>query len=292
MPSFLYPVFTLGVFALFHFLLNRDTSGLKELAMSSLAIILLVTLLYSPVFLISGIRSVTSNEYVQRRPLMYVLSAMPEHFKETFNWLLSNQWGYIVAIILTITLLWQTRYHRDQRYSLSAYFIICCALPLLIIPAHSVIPFHRTWIHLAFVITLGMVLVTNILIQRLERKEIAFFSTCTLIILVGMINFHIRIGEEEKRTIQTDKLARFLFDQRYESVFVESDLTDVPLNYFYAVRGRSYSVDRGHSVSFHSERNYDLVVLEKHSTLAGELRQYKVIYEDDFVRVYKDKDKL
>jgi 4-amino-4-deoxy-L-arabinose transferase-like glycosyltransferase len=125
----------------------------------------LTGLLYAPVAVASGPRSVTSNEFVAPSSWFAFLERLPRHFIDT-----AETWGrdlpiplrILLAVLLVVSLLLTPRLSRYAVPPLAT--ILVWSLPVL--AAQRVVPFTRVWL---FAVPLAAVGVAGVLGAALDR---------------------------------------------------------------------------------------------------------------------------
>jgi hypothetical protein len=112
-----------------------------------LATAVLTGILYAPVFAASGVRSVTSNEFVEPRSWSAFLEMLPEHGRDTIE-----SWGrdlpFVVTALLAVAVVASLPLTPHiSRFSIPPFLaIVAWALPVLAL--QRVVPFTRVWLFL------------------------------------------------------------------------------------------------------------------------------------------------
>ena len=157
-PIYLYPFLSLFGFSMVLFLVNKNKTAVFKTFQYGLATCILTFAVYSPVFAVSGIQSVTSNKFVNSLSIKEVMSGFLNHINQTFHFFTSGNYVYIfaLALFLVFILALKTIEFKPAIY-LSIFMILM--VPILIF-IHKVLPVERTWIYLlvplTFVISLLM----------------------------------------------------------------------------------------------------------------------------------------
>jgi len=120
---------------------------LERLAACALAIALLTLVLYAPVYAASGVRSVTSNEFVEPQSWSTLLELLPGHARDTVEtW--TRDLPIIVSILLAAgvaaSIVLTPRISRFPIPPLAA--VIVWTLPALAL--QRIVPFTRVWLFL------------------------------------------------------------------------------------------------------------------------------------------------
>ena len=126
----------------------------------------LTGLLYAPVVVASGIRSVTSNEFVERRSWGSFLDELPAHAGNTLEtWYrdLPTAVGVVLGICLVASLLLTPRLSRIP----VPPFAVMVGVALVTLTAQRVVPFTRTWL---FLLPLAFVAIGGLVGRGLETR--------------------------------------------------------------------------------------------------------------------------
>lgn len=193
-PIYLYPFVSLFGFAFLFFLVTKNTTGIYKTLQFGALTGFLTLVVYSPIFAVSGIKSVTSNKFVQ--PLSYseIFEGLGQHLTNTLQFFTGSKYGYW-AVIGIITLLIPTLLKsRIKRNTYPSIFILLF-VPFLIV-IHKVLPVERTWIYLLvpilFLIAIGI-----------NELKISKWLLGFCIIYTGLINFG-----WEKQMLWYDKICK------------------------------------------------------------------------------------
>ena len=148
-PVMLYPLGGVLLWLALSRLVARATLWpfLGRLGICSVAIAALTLLLYAPVFAASGVRSVTSNDYVAPRSWGIFFDSLPGHVRETFEtWVrdLPLVFSVALAIGLVASLLLTPFLSRFPVPPLLA--VVAWTVPVLVL--QRVVPFTRVWLFL------------------------------------------------------------------------------------------------------------------------------------------------
>ncbi len=148
-PVMLYPLGGVFLWLLLSRLVHRRPPHrfVGHLGGCVLATTILVLLLYAPVFAASGVRSVTSNEFVEPRSWSAFIDLLPGHVWDTLEtW--DRDLPLVVAVLLGIGLLASIPVHpRLSRFPVSPVLAtVMWTIPVLAF--QRVLPFTRVWLFL------------------------------------------------------------------------------------------------------------------------------------------------
>ncbi|MFR9165963.1 MAG: hypothetical protein ACLVKO_07035 [Dysgonomonas sp.] len=202
MPSFLYPIVMLNLLILIY-----NYKNIVQQIKYNIASGVLTFVLYTPVFLVSGIKALTNNQFVspENHTRLDVLKQLPLFGYETIADL-TGMSGLKMAIILAVVLIIAIKNKDKSAITLWLVFGITPALLLLV---HSVIPFYRTFIYYTFIIAF----LTGISVRdELNKINIKILAVFVLILQIGsVVYFKQNIAEAETfNTYANDVTKRIL----------------------------------------------------------------------------------
>lgn len=191
MPSFLYPFFTLHLYI---FLKRR--SVIKKQLITIFVTVIAVMVLYTPIIIVNGLKSLVGNEYVKPISRMEVLGNLPGFFIQSINEIFGFSFLLIIPFLI-ISFFYCMLYKKTEDAFDFTLFIFVVPVILLL---HSVIPFPRTFLYYGFLIIF--------LIFKPFKDFISSFKSKNLLILViafqtlMLINFNQKIIPYEERDPQ------------------------------------------------------------------------------------------
>ena len=147
----------------------RPLLGRLGVCVVSIAVLTLV--LYAPVFAGSGIRSVTSNEYVEPQSWATFFDRVPDHLRDTFE-----TWDRDLPLALSVVLLIGLAGGLALTPLLSRYPIppllatIAWVVPVVVV--QRVIPFTRVWLSLVPLALATVAAFYGWLLERLPRSRV------------------------------------------------------------------------------------------------------------------------
>ncbi len=190
MPSFLYP-FTAATFFGYYFLLSRKQfPSLKKLVLSNLITVFCVGILYSPVIIISGIKSIIANPYSKPIPRLAVFQGIIPHFKETARWIfgIRNESTALLLMIIAIVTLLIASYKTQNSTKIKLLASILLAAPIIVL-LHSVIPYPRTWIFLSVSVFISLGVFINYFFHKPLSKPPIYIPVVILCIFALLTSF-------------------------------------------------------------------------------------------------------
>jgi hypothetical protein len=172
-PVMLYPLGGVLVWLLLSRVVARAPMRplLWRLGFCVFSIAVLTLVLYAPVFAASGIRSVTSNEYVEPQSWATFFDRLPDHARDTFEtW--DRDLPLVVSVVLLIGLAGGLALTpRLSRYPVAPLVAtIAWIVPVVIV--QRVVPFTRVWLSLVPLALAVIAAFYGRLLERLPRSRL------------------------------------------------------------------------------------------------------------------------
>jgi len=187
MPSFVYPFVTVNIFILIY-----NYKHILKQAVYNLITGIAVLVLYTPIFLTSGFKAISGNQFVTPTlSRMETLGELPAFFYRTIGDL-SGIPPFIVIGFMAVALLIATKNKDKKSLSLWGIFVIT---PFVLLFLHNVIPFYRTFIYYCFIIVFLTGISLSAYIDRLKKAWL--ISALLAIQVAGVIHFKLDIAEAE-----------------------------------------------------------------------------------------------
>lgn len=184
-PIFLYPFISLHLIYFIFALKEKDKSLLKLFFVSSLGVSLLVFLLYLPIIVVSGLKSIIGNAWVLPMTFQKFWSGYGNYIKNNFNYLFDFKYGYLIALLLLLVGLLIL---KSDRKFWPYLFVSCLFVPFFILIVQKVYPFYRVWDYLIFIFALLAGAICS-LIMKLKSKILRTILAFALIIIIFSLGF-------------------------------------------------------------------------------------------------------
>jgi hypothetical protein len=295
MPSFLYLFGSVSLFAALICTASKDWARFRTLIVGSVITGGLVVILYTPVFLISGVGAVTNNSYVQKRTLPDIYAQSPTHFANTGNWMMGGYatYGYLVCAILLLVIIVEALRNSGQRLLALAALVLLTA-PLFIVFLHRVIPFERTWSYCIFPLVLGFCFLMQRLSNYLPTKHSGWYFITAAVILVNGLVFEHAYQRNYALDKDTQQIAQLALKKDFHSFFIANDYQEVLLYYYYLVANQPYQVTNvqtgGRLVKGES---YDCLLVNKQPPAASvDTSQFKLVMVSGYSAVFEKKPRM
>lgn len=179
MPSFLYPFFTINLFILCFNYKNIITQ-----VRFNIYTLTGVFILYLPVLIVLGWSALSGNHFVKPLDRGYVISALPEFFSTAIRQIFAFP-PYILIPFLLILSIYSGIKKEKKTFVL---WLICLLTPFILLTAHSVIPFHRTFIYYGFILVFLCSITLKNEIGRIPVKILLILLVCIQIFQLYRFN--------------------------------------------------------------------------------------------------------
>lgn len=231
MPSFLYPYITLNIFLVGYALYQKQKDLAIRAVIWSLFTVALVLILYAPIFLISGISSITSNSYVAPIGFSKVLQGLIPHYNQTFEYLFNIKFAIVPVFAVVIAARFMSP--RKMIANLNLWILVFAfIIPML----HSVIAFTRTWIYLFIPVLVSLGLILETYINGHQRKSLVRIAGVAIAILLSITSYR-AILKQEDYAIEANRTNQYLLHNNIFSIYINEPLMDTYIVYIYKAHG-------------------------------------------------------
>ncbi|MBK9246860.1 MAG: glycosyltransferase family 39 protein [Ignavibacteria bacterium] len=219
-PSFLYPFCILTSYVIFQLLRRNKFNLILQVIISSAIISCCTIIVYSPVLLISGLKSIVGNYYTMPIPRGEVAVRLLPHFLSTAKWLVAMPSEYISIAVVGVALVLLVHAAKTKKSHFTVLIALLLAPPVLLL-LHSVIPFERSWIFLSIPFSIAMGWLAdncNVL-----RRPLVLYSTISVLIIGLVLLFQTRHYEFYSRDYCLEELTQHIDTSRSKSIGYDSD---------------------------------------------------------------------
>src|SRR5690606_12547254 len=274
MPSFLYP------YILFNCIIFLKSQQYRKVQIiSTLSTAGVVAFLYTPVIILNGISALINNDYVAPIERFEVLQRMPSFLCSSIEDITGFPW--YIPFLLTIGSVIYTIRKKKRIFLYRELVLVFLLGPPILLIAHSVIPFSRTFNYYGFIFIFLIVLPFFQDLLRFGSRKILVCVVIIQFILVAHFGFGIRHHDIYSRL--SDKIAEQIAgDHHY---IVNSYLFDAYLLFELKTRGYSnYTLQYHPSIEMNTDSicNIDFIVIDGD---ADQTITREPIYENQFYNV-------
>ena len=222
-PVFLYPftIFLLWIF------LKEGKIAINELVIYCFGTVILSLVLYTPVFLYTGLDSLINNPYIVKYNIIEMPQFIFSKFFSLFQWFL-NGYGLSIFVLCSLGLIVGAFLKNKKANLLLASSIISIAILMF---AHRVVPPNRT---LIFVLLVLIPIVINGLLFWVKRERlyliIGFFIVVVLSIYLNKDRY---LLSKDKSIFEYDKIALEIIDiLKTDDALYATLPVDYPFQYY------------------------------------------------------------
>lgn len=272
-PCYLYVTAPVYIIVAIKFLIENKRKSIVRLIWLSIIVGVITLLLYIPVFLQTGIDSLINNQFVAPKARGQVLSELIPHFKAVFNSLISlTLWKSVMVLSLTISLLLFSLKDQENKSKVIAITFYLMACPVILL-AHSVVPFPRTW---SFLIVPLSFLFAGVIysVGKIKNNSVKVLAWVLAFITIAQLNgiaaFAPSKGlyRESNYNIIANKTGQLIMESEFTNIFCPHPLLWLHLQYQFKEAGYNYSMSFEDSSFESTAKNsvaipYDLLVLDE-----------------------------
>lgn len=262
-----------------------------------------VMLLYSPIFLLSGWKSIIANTWVKPQEITAFLAAYPSYLWELHGNLLSWESGGGVLVLLVwgacswvffyptiakklLNTIVDNSLTEKKIQQMAMGFLSLSLFPLVLLPFQRVLPFHRVFLYksLAEFFVLAVIAVWIVQQLKLKKKWLIGFLMTFFYISFSLFTAYTYISDKHSIYRQMPKLIRKVVSSNVKHIFVGEDVYNVFLRLEYLKIGQQLDIEVDKA-----DKNDEVLILRKAQLfpLSLDSSAYTKFYEDDFVSGYR-----
>ena len=288
---FLYPFVTLSLVIAGYIIYERKYELIKTFIYYNLLIIAGVLLLYMPVFLISGISSITSNPWMIKLDWQIYFSLLPKFIKGAFEFILGiDKFALAIGVIIIISGLLVLLIEKKKTWFwlLVSFFIV----PLILLTIQRLQPYNRVWCYLIFPTSLCLIFVWDYLVSffsKIKYAQVFLTSVFALIIIGYTINYFYEMTAHGFIMYDNvDRITKYIVSENNVKVYTNDDSYNLFLRYHSSQIGKNVVPEMN---TLPENKNFNYVLLTKNASFPATINEadYKLKEQDDFIRVYKHK---
>jgi hypothetical protein len=285
-PVFLYPFSSMFLWSLFVIWKKHDRPLFFKTFALYFSIVVLVLILYLPVFLVNPPEVIFGNPWVSSPADFY--SRFPQYLLQLNNFWWSDNFSLLFSSAALAGLIWLG---AKNNISIVVAIILLFFFPWLMIFIQKVLPFERVWLYYLLFLSVGLsYLIINLICIFTKdaswQKKIAI--ACTIVVLVFFTFFNYRILEQETFSYykELDK-----FFAKIDSMHLKNkniQVTDADYNTFM----RFHAIEKKNQLRVISSRDEitkpDLLIMPKDQPLQDS--SYIFLFQNSYVKAYKAPD--
>jgi hypothetical protein len=280
-PAFLYPYGTIILYLGAWAIIKEQNVLLRKIILWCMFTTFCVIILYTPIFIVSGIKSVTSNNFVLPISRTTVLHNLADHFMLTYSLFFYFPFALPSVIVLLLLAFINKQYRIISVFNL---WIIVFAFAIPVI--HSVLPFPRIWIYLE----VPVIFSAGSLLQYAfsPRLPMGVLISFLLIFMVAECVQNTRlVYQEENYAVEAKQMCGYLLANKVKIVYTNEALTDVFVIYTYKELNKPVQCFMHPSDIADTANKMDALILKKDTKDIAP--GYYPMYNNDYVIVYRKK---
>lgn len=268
-PTFVYPVITCFIIGILLF--KEKMIWIK----AHLLMGLITIILYSPVFLISGIGSITNNSWVKPLSFSVFLSEYFTYLIDVFESLVEFQEVSILVFLLILSTLFY--FKKDKKIII--YSLLFFVIPLFVLLFQQVLPFSRIWIYLLIIQSIWIAL----LLEYVVRKKIMMYLLLLLTIIFSMYKWEKEFRNGFGVYDEISAVINLLLEKNPQLVYIEEDSYNILTRYKFQQKDKKVTVEVD---SFEKEKKYDFILLNQNSKKEIN-NNYILVYKNKMIHLYQ-----
>jgi hypothetical protein len=220
-PTFLYPYVTINVFILAY----RRRLSLGHF-ISGVATVVIVLILYTPIVLVNGTSAIVGNRWTRPIERSEVLTRLIPFFSDSVEKITGIT--IVLSVLVVIAAAWVL---TRKKTFLLYFFIVMLVSPFILLLAHSVIPFSRTFAYYNIFFAMLIALVITYFVKNMKVTHAVILAiVCQLMLLV---NFNRLIYKYEDFAIYSAHDSANMMDGKH--FLIDESIFDSMMLYRFAV---------------------------------------------------------
>jgi len=236
MVIYFYPFVTFLVVLLIFIISEKKYSFIKTFIYYNFLVVIGVLVLYTPVFLISGMSAITSNSWIVKPGFIEFISNVPLYIENAFKHILDTDEsatlpGLAFIFITIIILIKQKR--KIWLWIILSFFLT----PLFILCIQQIKPYERIWTYLVFPFCLCLIIILDYLFSLIKNIRVkgAAIIIVFIFITVYTIIRSVNITEPNPDGIYYDinRITEYIVaENKGESVYTNENAYNLYLRYY------------------------------------------------------------
>ncbi|WP_165024513.1 glycosyltransferase family 39 protein [Dysgonomonas sp. ZJ279] len=278
MPSFLYPFVILNALILIY-----NYRNIKKQIVYNVLTIASVILLYAPIMIVDGIKALTGNQFVEPKSRFVVIEALPDFFRETLQDIFGLPFFISIILILAGFVI---AFKNKDKWTMVLWVLFLLA-PVVLLIAHSVIPFPRTFVYYAFVLIFLIGVSIGRYIEQLPN--VVLIIGVIVIQIISFVNFSRQIGALESFNTQSSEINNLVLKEKNKTYYIGPSY----INFEFEFISRGYNsqdltIDTNERISADTIRHQGYVIIDSGNDATV---KRKVFFSNGYQNVYIEDEK-
>ncbi len=223
MIIFLYPFVTLSLVLFIYYIQQRKYAFLKTFIYYNLLIVLGVLLLYTPVFLISGVSAITSNPWMIHLEWNDYFTALPGFIEGAFIQIIDIDhkatFVGLVVIIVALAILWKTK-KRYWFWVIVAFFTV----PIILMTIQRLQPYGRVWTYLIFPFSMCMLFIIDYLFSLVPKyKNLLLIFSSFFVFISSIVHFYTISNNGAGLYDDVTRISAYIASEKKATIYTNDD---------------------------------------------------------------------
>jgi len=283
-PIYLFPFVSLTLLLFINIIWQANYKRFLELFLSGSIVTTIVIILYTPIFFISGIGSVTSNKFVIVHDRVEMSGSLFFYFQKTFDYFIGIPYGWLILSVATLLAVF---FYTTRKLGLVVLYLFL--IPFILLFIHSVATGERTWFYQITTISLLVVIIICAVKKQVWFSNQVAYLFLILIFSYGILTFSYQVRHIEGLDIEAHKLFLEMQNHKINSFYINDDLIDMPIEYYFEINKIPYQIHRAHIQGELdiSQSKFQYYILKKDSYDVTKFAKFNLIIENGFFDVYE-----
>ncbi|MFN6945711.1 MAG: hypothetical protein ACK4ND_12260 [Cytophagaceae bacterium] len=292
-PVFLYSAVSLGIVVMFYVLRQKNYALLKELTTSVAIIGFAVIILYMPVILISGLKSLVGNPYVISVSFIEYLQSFPGYFQHIQWELIGRKHGFpifLATVFIAVFLLLRKELSPGS-HKLLFSALVMVILSYVLMTIQTVFPPGRALFYKSFYFFVAFSIVLVFFLEILKVKTLyKRIIVCVIVLSYGFYNLNLKLSQLSKDIQSEEKLKNayaLVMEHEPEKVFIKSVFHEFYFLHYSSHGNKDVQLDG----DIDENLAYDFILIEPGMDFPMEYspKEYEIILENEQIRIFKRK---
>ncbi len=272
---------------------KQFASLLKELVIASFTVGFLVFILYSPIILVSGFHTLIGNDVIKSLAINDFAHEFKLFIFDYYQWIFGGNLLLISLSLVIIPLGLIYSYKKKQNvFLLIVSFLV---VPLLLTIIQHSMPYNRLFISVIIFISIAIGLFVESILQKIKTSKLLsdlfLYGFAILLVLIMLVRINTICTTEKQKnnkayrfadtienntTIFSTNQVRYYTFLKFKAVFLDKKQIEL----FRTDFDKNFAYDY---ISETKEEDENIALLSKY--------RYSVVYDDEFIRLYKIENK-
>lgn len=288
---FLYPFVSLSVAIFIYIAKEKSYSLLRLFVYYNFLIICGVLFLYTPVFLISGLSSITSNSWMIKLGWGNYFSLLPKFVTGAFEFILGiEDFATLIGLVIILSALVVLIVTKRKEWFLLLFIFFL--IPILLLTLQRLQPYNRVWCYLIFPISLCLVFIFDYLFSLVAKinyaKTLLVVISSSILIGYTLIHFYEMTDYGYFMYDNVGRITSYIVLEKDVKVYTNDDSYNLFLRYQSSQIGKDVVPEMA-AVPATGNFNYVLLTRGAPFPLPIDKKNYILKEKDGFIEVYKHK---